>query len=466
MSVKSLLAFSGSIEIRRAPVSVAVVLAALLCTGGKSVFAASDDQISLGFERSLPIASPADSVESEVPPTSVRIAAQVDPAATGEVIDLNKLVHWSLQNHPLIRSAIAQVDAAAADVAQSKWQFYPTPYLRADAYRGRGARVAGVRQPLWTGGRLSSDVQAAEAIENVAVWSLRQERREMAQRVARHWLAVMTAAEQRKVALEGHEELLRLRDMMDRRVKAQYSAPVDLSLVQARVLQSQSELNLLQAQLDTALYELQLLAGRSLLLEQFTWNEQSPVRSFVTLEEAKGVLVNEPLWKKAQADIAVARARHAQAEKQTMPTLEARVEYQAGEHALSARDGYRLSVGFEQSFGAGRSSSAAIEAARVKIDATAAQAEAIARDLLAQFLSDQSSLNSAIDRIESMHFGLKELDLVASSYRRAFDAGRRSWLELLNTVRENTQSRQQLVRAQAEARYHAYRLNLYLRGVE
>lgn len=381
-------------------------------------------------------------------------------------VDLRTLVSWSLQDHPLIRSGRAGVRAAAAGVAQARWQYFPTPFVRADAHKGRSAWVAGVRQPLWSGGRLQSDVDAARADELAAEKSFLMVRHEIAHRVASLWLQVVTAKDQLKVARAGFDELLVLQAIMKRRVETGYSPPVDLSLVHARVMQAQSEIDGVQAQMDAAMYQLAQVTGRQIAAERLAVSQPPVGRSALTLDEARVIVEGSPAQQKAQADIDVARGFLAQVTKQNKPTVEARVEYQMGKHSGSAREGYRLFVGLDQSFGAGLSTSAAVEAARAKVDASVGQAEATGRDLVAQILSDQTALNVAIDRADSMGRNLGDMEQVSRSYRRAFDAGRRSWLELLNVIRENTEVHQQLVRARTEAQYYAYLLDVHMRGVE
>jgi adhesin transport system outer membrane protein len=105
-------------------------------------------------------------------------------------------------------------EAAQAGVAGARWQFFPTPSLsfeKVDAassdpsYRGdQQVSTVGVRQPLWTGGRLTGNLAKAEAQELASRAELEGTRQQLALRVLQAYADAI--ASQAKYRSEEHAQ--------------------------------------------------------------------------------------------------------------------------------------------------------------------------------------------------------------------------------------------------------------------
>lgn len=90
-----------------------------------------------------------------------------------EQISLGALIGETFATHPALRGQQGMQEAAQAGVAAARWQFYPTPSLSLEqastatndpSYRGdQRVTTVGVRQSLWTGGRLTGNLAKTEA---------------------------------------------------------------------------------------------------------------------------------------------------------------------------------------------------------------------------------------------------------------------------------------------------------------
>ena len=78
------------------------------------------------------------------------------------VFDINGLVNQAINTHPLVGSAQAEAQATAEGINAAKLNLLPTPTVTSnyDSNDGMVTR-AGLRQPLWTGGRLTANINQA-----------------------------------------------------------------------------------------------------------------------------------------------------------------------------------------------------------------------------------------------------------------------------------------------------------------
>ncbi|MGM8900949.1 TolC family protein, partial [Psychrobacter sp. 1Y4] len=86
--------------------------------------------------------------------------------------------------------------------------------------------------------------------------------------------------------------------------------------------------------------------------------------------------------------------------------------------------------------------------------------EAARRNVIENIQVQYQQFVSAKDRETSLVAAVAGAQLVVSSYRRQFIAGRKSWLEVLNAVREHNDYQVQLVQTRAEMLGAFYRLQV------
>jgi adhesin transport system outer membrane protein len=143
------------------------------------------------------------------------------------------------------------------------------------------------------------------------------------------------------------------------------------------------------------------------------------------------------------------------------PQLAFRLEKQFG----TAADNRALVVLRAQP-GAGLSAGTAVAAAQRRVDeATQARAEAV-RALREQVETTWVQYGSALERLEGVRQSVDMSQAVSESYARQYVAGRKTWIDVLNAVREVTQSQFALVDAGAQARTAGLTLWLLTGGLD
>ena len=102
--------------------------------------------------------------------------AQVaDPIAQSPLNYRHYLSHV-VKQHPSVQAALNQIESARQDLAGAKWQFGPTPSIGseknnrpANSLTDSRTNFARLQQPLWTGGRLTAQLDRAQAQETIVL---------------------------------------------------------------------------------------------------------------------------------------------------------------------------------------------------------------------------------------------------------------------------------------------------------
>lgn len=364
----------------------------------------------------------------------------------------------TLSSHPaLLGKRSAQV-AAQADRQGAEWQRYPTPSvqvntLQSDKQHGnQNPGLLRLEQPLWTGGRITAGIEAAGSRLDAAGAALDEEGLALTLKV----IAAYTEALRQKTRLEHaaqglkeHEKLLR---MIRQRVEHEVSSQADQRLAESRLQIASLDLSLANQALDNALAQLSQLAGE-------------PVRDVAALE------INEPgtpenletalrrgtIWSPSLRRLVFeAEAANADVDSKRsalMPQLALRVEQYIG----LTHDSRAMLV-LEAQPGAGLSAGSGVDAAIARREALRQAQAAAERDLRERLTLDWNEWVAARLRLESASMARVMSNEVFESYTRQYVAGRKSWLDVLNSVREATQTAFSVDDAQTQALAASLRL--------
>jgi adhesin transport system outer membrane protein len=368
------------------------------------------------------------------------------------------LLQSAVASHPTVSQAQFDVRAAERGVDAARLQFWPTPSLQTETLSGNSAVIAGLSQPLWTGGRLTADLRYSEVLEARAQESVELARLSLALRVA-------TAAQSyflNKLRREAQERVIAtlndLSAMIQRRTEAEVSAVSDMNLVRSRLGQARSDLAIFQAGEAAALSQLGQALGRPLTGADLALRVPThPLR--VTREALlTRAIDNSPVVRVAQVDLRLAQIEVDRARSALWPTVALRAEHQNGRYEGSAPPGSRVYVSLEYTPGAGFSVGAQIAAAQQRVHAASEAVETVRRDASDRLDSDWRELTAARERLPSLVDARDAAARALESNRRLFIAGRRSWIDLLNSAREVAQAEYAVAEAQSISLGAYYRL--------
>ena len=387
--------------------------------------------------------------------------------AAVENLQINDLIVQAIQTHPLVGSARASQQATSEGINAAKLNLLPTPSVSSGFDRDNDfVSQVTIRQPLWTGGKLTADVNQAIFDDKAAVEYVYEQQNLVAKTTIDAWQSYIQAVAKQNVHAENLKELSGFEAMMQRRVGQGVSARIELDLVTNRILQEQTAY-------QAAAEQQRIAAAR---LEQIIGQPLSPMSAMsipnikVLVDQAKQQSTDfermafdragfyNPTVIKEHFQIEAAKQGVESQKAAQYPTVYAQYEH-AYYHENNDNDG-KFSLGLSYAPGAGFSNFALARASQAQVDSLIQNQEAARRNVIENIQVQYQQFVSAKDRETSLIAAVAGAQLVVNSYRRQFIAGRKSWLEVLNAVREHNDYQVQLVQTRAEMLGAFYRLQV------
>jgi len=377
--------------------------------------------------------------------------------AAVEDFQINSLVAQAIQTHPLVGSARASQQATTEGINAAKLNLLPTPSVSSGYDRDNDfVSQVTLRQPLWTGGKLTADVNQAIFDDKAAVEYIYEQQNSVAKTTIGAWQSYIQAVATQGVHVENLKELGDFEAMMQRRVGQGVSARIELDLVTNRILQEQTSYQAAVEQQRIAAARLEQIIGQP--LSQMSVTSIPNIK--VLVEQAKRQSVDfermafdragfyNPTVVKEHYQIESAKQGVESQQAARYPTVYAQYE-QAYYHEDNENDG-QFSLGLTYAPGAGFSNFALARASQAEVNSLVQNQEASRRNVIENIQVQYQQFVSAKDRETSLVAAVAGAQIVVNSYRRQFIAGRKSWLEVLNAVREHNDYQVQLVQTRAE----------------
>lgn len=387
--------------------------------------------------------------------------------AAVEDLQINSLVAQAIQTHPLVGSARASQQATTEGINAAKLNLLPTPSVSSGYDRDNDfVSQVTLRQPLWTGGKLTADVNQAIFDDKAAVEYIYEQQNLVAKTTIDAWQSYIQAVAKQSVHVNNLKELSEFEAMMQRRVGQGVSARIELDLATNRILQEQTSYQATVEQQRIAAARLEQIIGQPFS----KMNVTSVPNIEVLVEQAKRQSVDfekmafdragfyNPTVVKEHFQIESAKQGVEAQQAARYPTIYAQYEH-AYYHEDNENDG-KFSLGLSYAPGAGFSNFALARALQAQVNSLVQNQEAARRNVIENIQVQYQQFVSAKDRETSLVAAVAGAQIVVSSYRRQFIAGRKSWLEVLNAVREHNDYQIQLVQTRAEMLGAFYKLQV------
>jgi outer membrane protein, adhesin transport system len=386
---------------------------------------------------------------------------------------LPQLVEQAVRTHPSVLAKLAELRGSKTNVDSAKWQYYPSLSVQSERWANQSNRtlpttatsLIRLQQNLWSGGRLDAGARNAEFKLQAAYHAWQETRYSVALRTVEAWQDWLIALGRQEAAVKLLGHLERLSSMMDRRVEQQVSPAIDSQLLRARFAQAQSERLKAKVALEAARQRLMQWTGDDVLVAlQFTEQVALPPWPIDTAQRVEAAAQRAPIALRLEADISAAQQELRQKQSEQWPSVYARLDRQFYDNAVGFGKTVEntVYVGFQYTLGAGLSVYAQVETVQAKVQSLQNEREALLRQLKETYNSEWRDYQSVIERIDYAQSVSNNTTTLSESYTRLFVAGRRSWLELLNTLREESSADQTLTDLQAQQQGSYFRLQLYL----
>lgn len=385
-----------------------------------------------------------------------------DPISAECNVNVEDVVSTALSAHPNIKMSRQIIKGADAQVDGAKWNYFPTPTVDFSQASGRNGVTARLDQPLWTGGKLDSLMDIAMSKKAESEFLLDESGYTLIATLL-NLLQTYTQLEENIGALEvGKIQLEAFESMLNRRIDAGVSSLSDHELIKSRLTQINSDLNIARTRLKTVHSQIELLIGEPISCT-IRFGSEKVLSQNIPLEQMiEEMTLSHPSLKKLSAQIKTAEAEKAKAKAAIWPNVSLRAEHQSGSlYSDQSSTNNLVYVTLQATPGAGLSALSNIESAEAKVLQVQFEKLAKERELTDALIKDYNEYRTAIDRVEGLEKTVSSTQSVLESYTRLFIAGKRQWLDLVNTSREVTQNRQSLAELKGALAVMAYRLSLY-----
>jgi outer membrane protein, adhesin transport system len=371
-----------------------------------------------------------------------------------------QLMQAAWDTHPALASKRASAAGAQHELEGARWQRFPTPTIETGRATDGGVNNTTLRldQPLWTGGRITAGIEAAKSRLDAAEATVAEGRNEMALQVISAWAEAYRQQMRQAHAITGVNEHVKLLKMITRRTDQEVSPPVDRDFAHSRLLQSMNDLSLVTQSLNIALTKLTQLAGQPVLKVGVPVSVALPAAKDQAISEA---MAYSPTLMRIGYEEQAAASDVDSKRASLMPQVSFRVERVSG--GLTAASSYtdnRALVVLTAQPGAGLSAASGVDAAQAKKEAIRLSREALAREVTEQVLLDWDDLVASKQRLANSQQSRNISLSVFESYTRQYVAGRKSWIDVLNAMRESTQSDLALADATAQVAAATQRLKI------
>ncbi len=389
---------------------------------------------------------------------------------------LESLIQQALYSYPTILSRQASKEAAQTDLTAAKLKFLPNPSFNTQrnqvAYSGQSvsnqpATTVTLSQPIWMGGALIAGYNKADARLSAADFALLETREDISKRLITaytEWLKAWFKIQALEENVQLHEKFA---GMITRRYDQGVASGADKDLGVSRLHQARAELDTQRSIEQSSLTTISELVGepvsRQQLIAKLAKHLTIPLRKDgIAKAMANSVTVQRY---KFEAEAAEAEAKEVRA--QALPQVSFQAQRQVGNAILPGAQGYDL-YGLVVSYapGGGFSSVASASAAMDRARAATMQVETAKRELTDKLNAEYNEYEFSLLKKENLQRSANLAGDISTSYDRQYLVGRKSWLDLMNSVRERAQTKVQLADADGSLIAASRRLMVYIDGTQ
>ncbi len=398
---------------------------------GQSTVQASDpsQQLTPNTVKNLASIDPNKSLASSID------AAQ-PPQESNPSFALSSWVERAISQHPSVLQALAQEQALTQELESARWQYWPNVIVSADATKdGPGSTIA-AEVPLWTAGRLGAQTDQAQANLAAQTNAVQVARYSIAEQVVDAWVLAAQSAGRVRVLDETLKTLKRYEEIMERRVSAEISPRVELDLLRARVGENRVSRTNADNQGQTAVRRLKLLTD-----QYIAWNEW---KKTTLLEQANSLPPpnevadesNHPAVLQSTQEVHAAEAEKKRYQAEQWPELYAGAQTTVGRELLQEVPNAYIGLRYET--GNGFSKSSQTNAASARAQAALLAVGNVRLDIAEKLQIQRQGWQNAVERLQYLAKAQSASNSVVESYERQYIAGKRTWQDVLNSVRENS----------------------------
>ena len=352
-------------------------------------------------------------------------------------MNFEDLISKAINHHPSIQMSQEAFKMSEEELNSAKWQYFPTPSVDFSNSTKNDQVVAKLEQPIWTGGKLDSQYDIALSSKAEAGYTLEESKYKLVERIL-NLIQAYSQGKSAEISLkEGYDRLSGFQDMIDRRVESGISSQSDKILLNSRLIQIKSDLVNAKSKKTLALKQLSLLIGENIENINFTLDKYNFDNN------QSNLLIDDmtkfhPTLKKMDEQLKNSIIKISKEESALYPTISLVAEHKSGdvytENTTESDNAIYLSL--KATTGAGLSLFSNVEKAKLNTKRVKSEKDTKEQELIDAFVIDYNNMILAKEKLINLKQNL-ELSLeLFESYKRLFIAGKKQWLDLVNSSKE------------------------------
>ena len=380
--------------------------------------------------------------------------------AQSPTISIDKVMQVAMLNSARLDAAEFRAKAAQSESEASFLKLLPGLSLNLEEDdSGLATQKYELSQTLWSGGRLTAQRDIASGDATVAEAELEDARLDILYEVMEAYFRVLRQTALFEQAQTDLAELDALVKIIGRRVDASISPELDRSISITRLRKAEIELNNLTQLRHEAVSRLEELTGESYQDYRFLTPSAIAGESYESAFEAS--LFSDPEYRRLLAVVERKEAELTLAQANLLPELKAHYVRRESDSPL-AGDSESFSVSISFDTGNGFEKITVPEQRRLELLAAIEDVESFREAYALELKSLQLQIDSVRQSIPHLIEGKSLTAEILKSYRRLFDVGQKTWLDVLNAQGEFSAASRELIEADLELKRRTYELLLYV----
>lgn len=356
------------------------------------------------------------------------------------------LIAESFAKNPSILSKQNAITSATYSVDGARWQYFPTPSLRAENDdTGEKVVTFSLQQPLWAGGKIDATYDKTQIQTQIAKMNLDETKESLALLITQNIYTLLSSYGKVLVYADALKRLEEHKNMITRRINEGASPDSELLLINARLSQAQTDYSMSLALQNRTLVTLEQLLAKKVDIEEFReilpkeLNRLDLASKYINNDLITKVIEVNPSLEKYSQQLK-AQGYEIDIKKAVLyPTIYAKYEknwFDENNNTNTGRNDSLFKIGVEYLPGAGLSSLSAIDSAKADLLTLSRDKENLELELKQKINSELSDYEFTYNRYNNYTLAVESNQQTQESYKRLFVAGKRSWLDVLNAERE------------------------------
>ena len=351
--------------------------------------------------------------------------------------EFDDLLAEGLRTHPSIIVSKKLILGSELQLDMARWGYFPTPSINLSSSSNNTKTILRLDQPIWAGGKIDASRDKAQARNDEAIYGHNLSQFNLIEDYLNALQRYLQAQDKIDIMNSALIELEDIMQTIDRMIVAGELSIADKNLLNTRIADIYSSLEITQAQYDVAKIQLEILTGYKVRCN-VSFTNKSIFANKINIE----LLVDEmlafhPSLKILTARIEIAKSDVDEAESRLWPTLKLRGEHTKGSIYKSNNNNAEenlIYLLFEMSTGAGASAFNNIERTKINVLKVKSQKLTKEKEVIDQLMNNYTRYVAVKTNIELLSNDIKIAEKVYASNKRLFFLQQKKWVDVVNAL--------------------------------